>query len=727
MIPGMEDDYLDYYPGYRPDPPRPSVWKRRFLQLTIVSTLVGSIVASATFVYYRDLAAQEDISKIEQMPERSLVFDRNGQEMGRLHGANRIVVSVSEISPFFLDALLAREDSRFYQHSGIDFRGVARAMVRNVKDGTFTQGASTLTMQLARVSFDIRDKTLHRKMLEAMLARRIEEEYPKKKILSYYANRVYFGTGLFGIERASQAYFDKHANELTLGEAAMLAGIIRAPNRFSPFRHYDDAIRERNMVLERMLVMGYVTPEEAAAAARQEIAIADSDRSRVFQNSYALDLVRRDLDAILEKRELVDGGLLIYTTLDFGMQQSAQEALEKNLAQVEQTPGFRHQRRSEYLEAKEAGSKPDPEYLQGAIVILDNSSGAVRAIVGGRDFNESQYNRATMSRRQIGSLFKPFVYASAFSHGLLPGTLIDDGPMLPEELSWSLGNWSPRNSDGLHEGLQPAELGLIRSRNTMTVRAGEIAGIENVLALSETVGLPVTEERSPQIYIGNLGADLRTVTSAFSAFPNDGKKSRPYVIEAIQDQRGNMIYKNKPIREQVMPAGSAYLTHQSLQKVTQPGGTGIGVRARGLNGPVGGKTGTTDAYNDAWFVGYTDKLTGGVWVGLDKPKTIIDKGYGSSLALPIWTEVITYAKANGYPLESFHSDVSLVNVEVCRMSGGLSNWACSQSEHSYQTAVPYELVPQKSCEVHGNFRLAKKPAAARDDRSIFGRLRGLFQ
>ncbi|MEM1295886.1 MAG: PBP1A family penicillin-binding protein [Verrucomicrobiota bacterium] len=733
MIPGTEDDYLDNYPGYMPPTRNSVVWKRRFLQMGIVFTLVASIVSLATYVYYRELAEAEDITRVGEMPERSLVFDRKGAEMGRMHGVNRVVVPLKAVSPYFLNALLAREDSRFYRHGGIDFQGIARAVVRNVKDLRFTQGASTLTMQLARVSFDIREKTLNRKVLETMLAQRIEANYSKGDILSFYVNRVYFGTGLFGVERASQAYFGKHASELRLGEAAMLAGIIRAPNRFSPFRHFEDAIRERDMVLNRMLKMGYITAEEVAKAKSQQIVIANPSKSRVFQNSYALDLVRRDLDLILEKSELEDGGLLIYTTLDFGLQQFAESALERNLSSLEKNPNFTHQKRVEFQRAREAGESVKPEYLQGAVVMLDNANGGIRAIVGGRQFDESQYNRATMGRRQIGSLFKPLVYAAAYEEGLLPGTLVDDGPLSETEIPWNGDEyWSPNNSDGLFTGLQPAELGLFKSRNTMTVRVGEIAGFENVAKLATRAGMDLPEERSAQLYIGNLGADLRTVTSAFSAFPEDGERSRPFIIEAIQDQRGNVIYKNKESRTRIMTKGAAYLARKSLEKGVAPGGTGVRARAMGLRGPAGGKTGTTDGYRDAWFVGFSDKLTGGVWVGLDKPGTIIDRGYGSTLALPIWTEIMNHASSNGYPLESFQSDVSLVNVEVCRVSGGLANWACGQGGHSYQTAVPYELVPNHSCEIHGTFRLAGRanpmPQPEPVDRkSILGRLRGWFQ
>ena len=705
--------------------------KRRLLQLCILGAVTVMLAGSGVYVYYRDLADRENIALVGEMPQRSLVYDRHDQVIGRLHGANRIVVPLKGISPYFRDALLAREDSRFYRHGGIDYLGVARAIVRNLKDAEFTQGASTLTMQLARVSFDIREKTLQRKFLEAMLALRIESTYTKDDILSFYANRIYFGTGLYGVERASDAYFGKPASKLGLSEAAMLAGIIRAPNRFSPFRHYELALRERNMVLDRMLEMGYITPEEAAGARLETVAIRSQKDTRVLQNSYALDIVRRDLDHILEKRDMEDGGLLIYTTLDAGLQAKTEQALETKLSQVEKNDGYTHQTRADYLAGKLQGIDVKPEYLQGAAVVIDNGSGGIRAIVGGRNFRESQYNRATMSRRQIGSLFKPFVFAAAYERGLFPGTLVSDERIRRGEIEWTPGRyWSPNNSDGQFLGLQPAELGLIKSRNTMTVRAGEIAGFESVTRMAQRVGLTLPKEKSPQLYIGNLGADLKTVTSAFSAFAQDGRRPRPFVIGAIMDQRGTIIYRDKGDDQQLIPKHASWMTNQTLQKVIAPGGTAVRARSIGFKGPAAGKTGTTDAYRDAWFVGYTDKLTCGVWVGMDKPKTIMDRGYGSTLAVPVWADLMKHATENGYPAQPFQSDLSLVNVEVCRHSGGLANWACNHGKHAYQIAIPYEMVPRNSCHIHGQgFNLARTRPNTRPQQNpgLLERLRGLLQ
>lgn len=690
------------------DPPRRKSWWRRLFYFFLFLVFVAGLGGLFIYSYYRRLAEQEDITRVGDLPQRSIVFDRFGEEIGRLHGANRIVITLDRVSPFFLDALLAREDSRFYKHNGVDYRGVGRALVRNIKEGEFVQGASTITMQLARVSYDIREKTLHRKLLESMLAYRIEEEFSKEEILTLYVNRVYFGTGLYGIERAAQGHFGKPAADLTLSESAMLAGIIRAPNRFSPFRHYEKAAFERDTVLGRMLELGFITEAEAAAAKAETIAVRDSEESRVYQNSYALDLVRRDLEGILEKAETEDGGLLIYTTLDLGLQHAAEQAVETKLTEVENRPGFAHPTRAEFVENRVEGQLTP--YLQAAAIAIDNQTGGIRAIVGGRDFNESQFNRATMSRRPIGSLFKPFVYASAFQNGLLPGTLIDDGPIFPGEIR-EAGNWSPGNSDGEHRGFQAVDYGLIKSRNTMTVRVGARAGIKNVLHTAKLAGIdePESINQNAQLYIGNLGADLRTVTSAFTAFPRGGDRREPYVIEVVQDRRGNVLYQNRPRGRQVLTPAAAWLTHRTLENVVEPGGTGGSARSLGLEGPAAGKTGTTDAYRDAWFVGYNSKLTCGVWVGLDQPQTIMDKGYGSTLAVPIWTEIMVFAQQKNYPSKPFKSAVQLTTVDLCRNTGRLANRACVNQGHSYRSRIPWELVPVDTCQEHGGiFRFGRE-------------------
>jgi penicillin-binding protein 1A len=694
----------------------------------LIFLVSGLIVGFAGVVlgYYYHLAVKEDITRVGNMPERSIVYDWTQREIGRQHGENRTLVTKSEVSTYFVDALLAREDSRFYHHGGIDWRGVARSILRNIKDGGMTQGASTLTMQLARCSFEIREKTLHRKLLEAMLAWRIERTYDKNEILIHYMNRIYFGSGVYGVELASQAYFGKPAKAMGLGEAAMLAGIIRGPNRFSPFRHYEDAVRERNTVLDRMLIHGFVTVEEVAAAKAAEVAVMDPLHLAEPPVSYAMEVVRRDLELILAQQETEEGGLRIITSLDIDLQRTAEQSLETRLTEVESRSGYAHQTRAAYLAGKQAGAAVSPQYLQGAVVVIDNVTGGIRAVVGGRSFQESQFNRATMSQRQIGSLFKPFVYAKAYENGLLPGTWVSDNPIQPGEIAWTPGRtWSPENSDKTFQDRLPAEVGLIKSRNTMSVRVGEIAGIDQITGLARQAGFNVPVEKSPQIYIGNLGATLQAVTSAYSAFANEGAWMRSHVISSVEDQRGNQIYRQLTPRVRILSPAVSWLTTRTLEKVMEPGGTAHSARLQGVKAPAGGKTGTTNNYNDAWFVGFTGELSCGVWVGLDQQKSIIDRGYGATLALPVWTDVMVFAENNGYEPKPFRSSVSLTRVDVCRVSGGLATLNCKAGKHAYQMEIPYELAPREACRDHAMFNLAQPGKG--DGKGIIGKIRGWFR
>lgn len=726
----QSDDYL---------PPPGQATLKRFVLGFLGILLALAVPGVAVSVYYFQLASQFNLQEVNRMPERSQVLDRHGNLIGRLHGANRIVVSLNQVSPLFLDALIAREDSRFFHHHGIDLRGVARAVLRNLKDRYLTQGASTLTMQLARISFEIREKNLHRKLLEAALALRLEQTYAKTEILSFYVNRVYFGSGIYGVERASQAYFGKSAHDISLAEGALLAGIIRAPNRFSPFRHYEQSLRERDMVIDRMLTLGFVTAQEAQSAKAETIVIRPPTDDAVLNNSYALDAVRRDLDDFLQSKDLADGGLMIRTTLDQELQHAAEAALETRLHEIETGPGFPHSTRAQFQNAAHSPAHPSgdgrPDYLQGSLVVLDNATGGTLALVGGRDFEESEFNRALMSDRQIGSLFKPFVYAAAYAQGLLPGTLLSDDPIRPEEIAWYGLPWSPENSDEKHLGLLPVEEGLIRSRNTISVRVGERAGIRAVRKLAEDAGFKLPTTQSPQLYIGNLGANLRTVTSAFSSLARDGYRQRPYLIESIHDAHGNVVYQNARIGYQLIPPSAAWLTHQGLQKVMQPGGTGSQVRSLGFQGPAGGKTGTTNDYHDAWFVGYTAPVTCGVWIGLDNPQTIVHKGYGGTLALPVWADVMKFAETHGYPAKEFPTSVTVSTADLCRTSGRLANWSCQQEGRAYSATLPSGLVPQDGCEIHGMFQVARRPIRPRiiespspspDQEGFLGRLRRLF-
>ncbi|MEM7147778.1 MAG: PBP1A family penicillin-binding protein [Verrucomicrobiota bacterium] len=684
---------------YSTKPPR-FRWPLRLLFGTaIFAILFLAAFALGVVLIYGYIASRHDISDLARMPQRSVVYDRNGEVIGRLHGANRTVVSLDQISPFFVDALIAREDSRFFKHNGVDFIGVARATVRNLEDKTYAQGASTITMQLARNSYLNQDKNLHRKLVEIMIARRIEREYEKEQILTAYCNRIFFGTGLYGIDRAAHAYFRKSPASLTLSESAIIVGIIRAPNRFSPFRHYERALAERNTVLDRMLELGFVTPGEVATAKQSRPQIHTNEIEKT-QDNYALGTVRRFLDKFLENNDIEDGGFAIHTTLDLKLQNATEQAIENRLRTLENSPGYQHRTKARYAESFNPDDPQKTDYVQGAAVVLDNETGGILAVVGGRDFAHNQFNRALTARRQIGSTFKPFVYAAAFENGLMPGTLVDDSAVREDELAGFNAHWSPRNADNKFLGLQPAREGLVHSRNTMTVRVGQYAGIENIIDIARRFDLAATAPNSPQTYIGNLGVNLKTLTSAYSVFPNEGILRRPFLISRIERIDGGDAVRATPVVEQsAISPGASWITSQILQQVMTRG-TGQNAQRLGLTVPAGGKTGTTDNYTDAWFVGYTSGVSCGVWVGLDDPKTIIDRGYGGTLALPIWTDIVTATQSLGYPAAAFPTQLRRTQVELCNVTGHLAADHCRKHRNAYTTTIPFSMLPKDPCTSH---------------------------
>ncbi|HEY1082774.1 MAG TPA: PBP1A family penicillin-binding protein [Prosthecobacter sp.] len=715
-------------------PKRVSRWRglwRALLLLVLLGGLALTLAVAGVVAYYSHLAMQYDLTKLGEMPERTVVLDAQGEMLGRMHGENRIVVPLSQISPHFVKALLAREDSRFYNHNGIDYIGVARAALRNLKDRKVVQGASTLTMQLARNSYpDLNDRSFHRKLLEMMLARRIERMWTKDQILEHYVNRIFFGTNLYGIQRASQVYFGKHASQLSLSEAALIAGIIRSPVRFSPFRNFEGALKERDDVLKRMLSISSITAEEELAARYADIAL---HAQPAFQNQggYALDAVRRDLDRILENHEIEDGGLIVYTTLNQELQTLAEQSVEKRLAAVEKISGYRHITKAAFDTTWDGVQEvPSTPYLQGAMAILDNETGGILALVGGRDYRQSKYNRATQGQRQIGSTVKPFVYATAIASGFMPGTYIDDAPIQPGEIEGADPAWSPQNSDGKFTGQQTLTTGLVQSRNTMTIRVGNYAGLDRVLHVLGDAGIGESAARTPQVFIGNLGGNPRELASAFSIFPNNGVRRRPFLIDKITDKAGNILYSTSMLESDVLNSGVAYVMRRILGQVMDRG-TAASVRSEHkFKDPAGGKTGTTNDYKDAWFAGYTDRVTCAVWVGLDKPQTIMDQGYGARLAIPIWADTVKKATELGYIPAGPREEPQLASVQLCHLSSQLATPACQASGTAYEDKLPFDLVPQGYCNAHQGVIASPYPMEERPrprGGGLFDRIRGWFR
>ena len=606
-------------------------------------------------MFYYLWALTFDLSTIGQMNQRSSIYDRTGTFYSRTMGENRVVVPYDRVSPEFVKALISREDSRFYEHRGVDPVGIARAAVRNLLFGSMKEGASTITQQLARNSFPLGGKNFNRKFLEAAMAFRIEMELKKEQILELYMNRIYFGSGLYGVEAASLAYFGKPAADMDLSEAALLAGLIRSPNRYSPFNNLPASLKQRDIVLDRMEELELITHAEHVKASSEKI----NPRSRRLVNplnSWAVDAILHELEQVVSPSQIADGGLRVDTSIDAGLQQAAEQSLTRRLQEIEERPDYRQQhsmttkgKKSGSAKAPEPPRPPEePEQLQGALLAIDNASGGITAIVGGRNFTESKYNRALVATRQIGSSAKPFVYEEALRKGVItPETPVSDSRLTQAELPPRSPAYDPQNSDGTFGGDLPAKEGLIHSRNTMSVRIGMATGLGTVASIMEKLGLAEDVPRYPSICLGSFESTLKNITVAYTALATGGSRLHPHIIEQVTDDDGKVLFRATHDRVPVLDPCAARATTGILTEVLTRG-TASKASSLGLRKPAAGKTGTTDHFVDAWFLGYTQGLTCGVWVGFDHPKTIMRGGYGAELALPIWVDVIESQAANRY-------------------------------------------------------------------------------
>lgn len=697
--------------------PRLILWPVRFF---LSVAFAGLFLATILVYVFGHLAERYDISQILQMPERTIVLDRKGREIGTLHGENRRRIDdlELEVPPVFIDALLLKEDQRFFDHWGIDPRGVGRAVQQVFRHGRATQGASTLTMQLAKTTYSHRERSMKHKLIEIALARRIESTYDKKTILKAYINRIFWGHTFLGLKQAAYGYFSKTPRELTIGECAMLAGIICSPNEYSPYRNPELAKKQRDLVLGLLRDNGKITYDQYdAELARPLVTRRPEQRG---EDNYALDLIRREVDHILdvldaENKELKEeavylGGLVVRTTLDLDLQDQVIGTINARLAEMlESRRGYSHQTRLQYrtaeasLPPEERGKKP-PQYVQAASVVIDNASGALLAVVGGRDSEESRYNRAIQARRQVGSLFKPFVYSAFFERGYSPNTPISDNAIVPGEIRGGK-NWRPHNADGRFTGTHPAGYGLLKSRNTMSVRVGNIATIPYVVNFAQMAGFQrnIAKNPGPTIFLGTWEASPLDIAGAYTIFANGGVRPTPYIIESISDRGKRPLYVTRPTARRVCSTHTALATSRILQQITKPGGTAGRTQALGFKSPCGGKTGTTNGYTNAWFCGFTSSLTASVWVGFDRQKTIMDKGYGGTIALPIWVDIMKAAAREGYPQKAIRtapSSHSSQVLHICRESGGLAHAGCEAARTDYYETMPGVDAPRSLCTKH---------------------------
>ncbi len=664
---------------------------RAFFKVCVFGAIVSGLAAAGVLAYYDRLADGFDIAEVGRTPTPSSVVDARGDLIGYIHTTNvGLPVKSSQMAEVLRQAIVAREDSRFYRHRGVDYRGVLRAWVRNAQAGRYAEGASTITMQLARMSFQLKGKTLHRKVLECRIARRIEREFSKDEILTFYMNRVFLGTGMKGVEQAAKGYFGKTAETVSPNEAAMIAGIIRAPNGFSPFRNEERALREMRMTIRRMRQLDMITSTESVAALASDPKIQPEElwrqwlreRTKQRRASYLLTAVELEMDKVLPSRR-GSGGLIIHTSFDLALQDDVQSIATRELSSWE-------------------ASTSESASLQCGIAVTEASTGAIRALIGGRDPSESSFNRATSIDRSIGSVVKPFVYVAALASGLLPGTHVSGSELSPEDIPWFEEQWSPVNSDNQYPELVPAIEGLTESKNTVAVRVGEAAGYGRVRGILDSLGFGASDAslkgRHPSLYLGAIGGNPLVTAAAYGSFLTDGERQEPYFIEKVvdADEVVLMARQNDPPAFQVLRAPETWMMRQSLLSVYRSQ-----VESSGLSSPgdqyFGGKSGTTNDFRDAWFAGFSERLACAVWVGNDDGKSMIGPAFGGRLAFPIWFHTMTRASALGYVADPPQPPENSLPIKLCRESGNLATAACDAAGLSYIEMVPESLIPRELC------------------------------
>lgn len=661
-------------------------------------------------------AASFDLGKLPKMESASIILDRSGQQIGKIFIQNRLPIPYEQIPKEMVHAVVAEEDNRFFDHHGVDYLGVLRAAVSNYRQGRVKQGASTVTQQLARNSFDLKERSYRRKLLEMFVAQRIEDHLSKEKIMELYLNRVYFGSGFYGVEAAARGYFGKPAKDLTAGECAMLAGLLKSPNALSPWNNPKGAKKVRDFVLMRMREMRLVSREEYQSAMESNLAV----RKRTNPNrvSYAIDLVRQQAITALGFDRAMNDGVRIHTTLDVRLLQAAEKALRSHLEAVEKRPGYNHLTYDGYRQANqktelaaqrgEPVTMPAPGYLQGAVLAVDNATGGILAVVGGRDFLHSEYNRALQGRRPPGTLFTPMVAAAAYAKGIFPGDPVDDDCIDNRYVmiggdNGILGEWGVERADNDYEGPMPSREAVARGKNAAVVRLGFKTGLDDLGKLCNDAGIRSPLRDVANAYLGSSEMSLDELTLAYTSFAGQGSRpAKLFTISSITDNEGGILYENPTSRLPVLPAEAAYQVHTVLQdalfKSCAREVTALGIAT---NMPLAGKSGTSYDFTDLWFVGYSSAVTCGVWVGFDKPQKVYRGAFGKDLALPIWAQVMV-ATLTSFPPKPLPVPAGLKPVEICRSSGLLPAEACRKMPTLIATEYATEAqLPKGPCDIHG--------------------------
>ncbi len=679
----------------------------KLLAITFVLSLLGCAAIIGFFLvkwYSIDIPSKEEIIHYKP-PLVTEIYDKNQKLIGEFFLQRRIYVPIEKIPKKLKLAFLAAEDARFYQHKGIDIQGIIRALIADIRARKFVQGGSTITQQVAKNMFLTPEKTISRKIKEMILAMKIEKILTKDKILELYLNQIYFGFGSYGVEAAAQTYFGKSIDKLTLSECALLAAIPKSPGKYSPLINVEAAYKRRNWVLKRMLEEHFITEKEYKRAVNEAIILSKERVKRVNLTPYFNEFLRRKLIKKYGEKMVLTGGLKVYTTIDYKLQKEAEKALREGIITIEkrekyinpeQPPNFVMakikkindsgivvvykdkeyfipQEELEYLSLEEGKEvriwfdKSNKAHiwkyvgLEGGLLSIDLNNMGILAMVGGYDYNISKFNRTYQAKRQPGSAFKPIVYTAAIESGYTPFTIVLDAPVLyenPETDNETQRYWIPRNYEGNYLGPIPLWKALALSRNTVSVRLADSIGISKVIEVARRLGITSNLRRDLSLALGSSEVSLWELLRAYTVFAKGGNLCEFRYISKIVDKEGKTIYENKePLCINVLDNSTAETMLFMLRKVVE---SGTGRRALILKRPAAGKTGTTNEFRDAWFLGFTPNIATGVYVGFDDHKSIGNREPGARAALPIWIDYMKEA-VKEYPFKMFPPYTELIN------------------------------------------------------------------
>ncbi|HET7219417.1 MAG TPA: PBP1A family penicillin-binding protein [Vicinamibacterales bacterium] len=691
--------------------------QRLLIGAVVTMAVCGWYAAYRTVVFTTAIAGELEraieLASIRPRAQSTIVLDRDGQPAFTFYAEQRIDVPLARVSPRMIEAIVAVEDRRFYAHYGLDPIRIAGAALRNVRAGAIREGGSTITQQLARAGQLSPARTFERKIREAAIALRLEERYTKAEILEAYLNTVYFGEGFYGVEAAARGYFGKAAADLGVAEAALLAALVRSPSTDAPCVAPERALRRRNLVLRLMRNQQRISDTELSAAARAPLPDPAHERAALASaangaGAYFQEEIRRQLVAMFGADRVLRGGLRVHSTYDGAMQAAAEQAIRSRLAEISRPP--------------RRGEKPGPAAnLQGSLVALDPATGDVLALVGGRDFAESPFNRATQARRQAGSAFKPILYAAALERGYAPGSMLRD---LDLPIEGADGEWLPGGEHEQDEYTLRAALKM--SSNRAAAQLIHQVGVGTTIYYAHRLGIGSRLPDVPSLALGTGEVTLMELTAAYGVFANRGVLAAPRLITRVDDADGTVIWSAPIETTRAISETNAFLMSSMLSDVVS-GGTAAGARAAGFRLPAGGKTGTTDDYADAWFIGYTPHLVAGVWFGLDTPAPIMQRGFAGVVAVPAWARFMKAATA-GAKAEWFAVPQDVEKVAICRRSGARATDACRRAltesipvvepdaaglswplaspkalaidEPVYEDYFPVGLVPPDLCPIH---------------------------